>query len=152
MSIDRGRLSLRRRLPSGPDTVPQARRVAATALDSAPDTHRSVRGDVLLVVSELVSNAARHGRDPIELSVAVTPSHVRIEVTDSGDAQPLPVRRPAATSQSGRGLLIVDSIAASWGVSPEATGKTVWAEVPVSSTKSPDGLVTPIGTPRRSRP
>jgi anti-sigma regulatory factor (Ser/Thr protein kinase) len=123
----------RQRLSLSPDTVPQARRVAATALELAATIPRSVRGDVLLVVSELVSNAVRHGAGPIDLAVEVTPSHVRIEVSDSGTSGELPVQRPAPTSQSGRGLLIVDSIAAGWGVSPEPGGKTVWAEVPVSS-------------------
>jgi signal transduction histidine kinase len=145
VSMDRGGLGPRRRLPSGPDSVPQARRVAATALDSAPPVNRAVRGDVLLVVSELVSNAARHGSEPIDLAVDVTPSCVRIEVTDSGDPHPLPVRRVAPTSQSGRGLLIVDSIAESWGVSAEPVGKTVWAEVPVSSTKPTKGFARNLG-------
>jgi anti-sigma regulatory factor (Ser/Thr protein kinase) len=126
---DRERLrTVRHRLPAVPETVPHARRAAAAAMDAGVPVQEPVRSDVLLVVSELVSNAVRHGEGPIDLAVEVSTSHVHVEVTDQGDARPQPAR-PAAMSQSGRGLLIVDSIADAWGVSVEPHGKTVWADL-----------------------
>lgn len=89
-----------------------------------------------LIVAELATNAALHGRVPgrsFRLTLAVvTPSTLRIEVTDTrGDH--LPVRAMAtaeAPAESGYGLLLVEELADRWGV---RTGpvpcKTVWAEL-----------------------
>jgi anti-sigma regulatory factor (Ser/Thr protein kinase) len=132
---DRVRLrTARLRLPAVADTVPQARHAAAVAMDSGPPLPGPVRADVLLLVSELVSNAVRHGEGPIDLAVGVSTSRVRVEVTDQGDGQPLPPRLPPVTSQSGRGLLIVEAIADTWGFTVKPTGKTVWADVVVPQT------------------
>ncbi|MGW4319488.1 ATP-binding protein [Streptomyces sp. NPDC004684] len=84
------------------------------------------------IVAELAANAATHGRD-IRLLVYVVGDTLRIEVTNTrGDRLP---RRAAdagdgAESESGRGLLLVDSLADRWGVVPgPPPRKTVWAEV-----------------------
>jgi sodium/proline symporter len=141
MAVKGVRLRARRRLlDAGPDVVAQARFLAAGTLDDAV-VSLPVRADVLLVVSELVSNAARHTSGPISLAVAVTGQSILVEVTDSGDSHPpLTPRQPEPTSLSGRGLLIVDVIADRWGVWPEPEGKTVWAEI---NRVEPAGLPLP---------
>jgi len=115
--------------PAAPETVLLARRRAATLLDADRRVPSITRADVLLVVSELVSNAVRHGVGPVELELDVGPGQVHIEVGDQGPSRPPPARKPAATSQNGRGLLIVDAIASAWGVRAHDPGKTVWADI-----------------------
>ncbi|MFF4247035.1 ATP-binding protein [Streptomyces sp. NPDC001822] len=83
-----------------------------------------------LVVAELASNAVRHGRlegRGFRLALVRLPSGgIRIEVTDPRGER-LPVR-----SGDGLGMLVVDELAADWGVRPfPPSGKTVWAEISV---------------------
>ncbi|GHG30050.1 ATP-binding protein [Streptomyces hydrogenans] len=88
------------------------------------------------IVAELANNAVTHGHVPgrdFRLRTIVTGSALRIEVTDTrGDRVPLAGgRSPAA--ETGRGLLIVEALARTWGVSSgPAPQKTVWAEMPLS--------------------
>ena len=81
-----------------------------------------------VMTSELVTNALLHGTGPITLGVDCGPAQVRVEV---GDADPRRPALPAAddASESGRGLLIVDALARSWGVDDASPGKTVWFEI-----------------------
>jgi anti-sigma regulatory factor (Ser/Thr protein kinase) len=123
--------------PAAPETVLLARRRTATLLDAERDVPSLTRADILLVVSELVSNAVRHGVGPVELQLTVGPELVHIEVSDQGPSRPPPARWPAATSQNGRGLLIVDAIASAWGVTTHDPGKTVWADVALSTRERP---------------
>ncbi|MFE7751411.1 ATP-binding protein [Streptomyces sp. NPDC057428] len=81
-----------------------------------------------LVVAELASNAVRHGRlegRGFRLTLVRLPgAGLRIEVTDPRGER-LPVR-----SASGLGMVVVDALAADWGVRPfPPSGKTVWAEM-----------------------
>jgi anti-sigma regulatory factor (Ser/Thr protein kinase) len=117
--------------PAAPETVLLARRRAATLLDADRRVSSVTRADVLLVVSELVSNAIRHGVGPVEFDIDVRPGRVHVEVGDQGPSRPEPARRPAATSQNGRGLLIVEAIASAWGVTAQGPGKRVWADIDV---------------------
>jgi len=85
------------------------------------------------VVAELAANAATHGRVPgrdFRLTLYVVADTLRIEVTDTrGDRLPQP-QLPAADTESGRGLVLVDALADKWGVAPGLPPrKTVWAEV-----------------------
>jgi anti-sigma regulatory factor (Ser/Thr protein kinase) len=85
----------------------------------------------LLIVSELVTNAVRHGRPDIVLSVEMLSDRIRIEVRDGNDAVPtVPAEDPAVDRPTGRGLLIVAATASDWGVvSTGEPGKCVWAEI-----------------------
>jgi anti-sigma regulatory factor (Ser/Thr protein kinase) len=105
-------------------SVPEARHFASGVLPSSCWAE-----DVTLLVSELASNAVRHARTPFRVTVACDGTVVRIEVSD-GDRHVPVARVPPADAVSGRGLLIVDALAASWGVEPTATGKTMWLELP----------------------
>jgi anti-sigma regulatory factor (Ser/Thr protein kinase) len=81
--------------------------------------------DATLLTSELVTNAVRHGRPPVRLAIAVADQGLIVSVLDAGvDLPHLVEARPEATG--GRGLHIVDTIADTWGVTPDAAGKAVW--------------------------
>jgi anti-sigma regulatory factor (Ser/Thr protein kinase) len=113
----------RRSYPGEVASVPRARHFIASALHGLPDP---VKESVILMVSELATNAVRHTGHRFTVFVEVAHGAVRVEVTDPGPG--LPIKRyPAPTDLSGRGLRIVESLANQWGVEPASpTGKTVW--------------------------
>ncbi|AEM88411.1 ATP-binding region ATPase domain protein [Streptomyces violaceusniger Tu 4113] len=84
----------------------------------------------LLVLSELITNAVRHARVPgrqIETRYLHQGDKVRLEVHDAADQLPK-LRTPTPESVRGRGLVLVESLADHWGVTPRAAvGKAVWA-------------------------
>lgn len=84
--------------------------------------------DAVLVADELVSNAHRHGRASrtARFSLIDEGRCVRIEVDDASTRQPK-LRVPDRSG--GRGLVLVDRLASSWGVRNYADHKTVWAEL-----------------------
>jgi serine/threonine-protein kinase RsbW len=88
--------------------------------------------DAVLVLSELVTNALRHGRGDVVCHVAVSAdgTHIHAAVTDAGGGMPV-LREPDPTRIGGVGLQIVDHVANRWGVSWFPCGKTVWASIPV---------------------
>lgn len=91
-----------------------------------------VGGDVELVASELVNNAVVHAATPLTVIVRYLGDVVRVEVGDGSSELPLP--RAATTDEfSGRGLLIVDSLASAWGTLPTRAGKRVWFELPAEA-------------------
>ena len=83
-----------------------------------------------LVVSELLTNAARQSEDPVDVVLSCVESVLRIEVTDTSHRMPeLPVQDVDSEATSGRGLLLVQELADRWGVQSEGLGKRVWAEI-----------------------
>ncbi|MFE3556995.1 ATP-binding protein [Streptomyces sp. NPDC059193] len=87
--------------------------------------------DVLLVVSELLTNASLHAGGCIEL--ALTAGEVlRIEVLDGTTAPPRPHPAPQRGLPGGHGLYIVDRLSDRWGTITGENGKAVWAEVEAS--------------------
>jgi anti-sigma regulatory factor (Ser/Thr protein kinase) len=85
------------------------------------------RNKVMLIVSELVSNAFVHGQGTIVLSVRRVDDVLRIEVRDEGRPARIDVVPEEQRSNRGRGLWIVEQLASDWGT-VEGTGR-VWAEV-----------------------
>jgi anti-sigma regulatory factor (Ser/Thr protein kinase) len=90
------------------------------------------QSEAVLVLSELVANAIRHGSGDIDVRLRRTADAVRIEVTDAGSADGVAAQEPDMSSPTGRGLAIVEHFVTAWGVRelPEG-GKTVWAALPV---------------------
>ncbi|MGV9879072.1 ATP-binding protein [Streptomyces sp. NPDC003006] len=92
---------------------------------------RAAAEDVLLVVSELVTNACLHAEGPDELWLSCDGEVLRIEVSDRGAGQPAPRTPHRAGRPGGHGMFIVQRLCLDWGVvrTPGGTGKTVWAEL-----------------------
>jgi anti-sigma regulatory factor (Ser/Thr protein kinase) len=84
------------------------------------------RDDVVLIVSELVTNALLHGAGPPSLRLSGTTVRVRIEVTDHSPVLPA-IRKSGA--DGGWGLPMVEHLARKWGAYPEGDGKVVWCEM-----------------------
>ncbi|MFD8009084.1 SpoIIE family protein phosphatase [Streptomyces sp. NPDC058955] len=83
---------------------------------------------VELIVSELVTNAVRHGAPPVALRLLRGESALTVEVRDGAATAPH-LRHAKAGDEGGRGLHICSTLADAWGVRYEAEGKTVWAEI-----------------------
>ena len=81
------------------------------------------------VVGELAANACFHARTPFSVSLLYADRDVSVEVTDGSAALPMlpPGTHP---DEAGRGLVMVDQMAAAWGVRSTSRGKVVWAELP----------------------
>ncbi|MBP8537518.1 ATP-binding protein, partial [Streptomyces sp. MK37H] len=117
--------------------VPRARDFTRQALrdwgwlPAATADHRAAAEDVLLVVSELVTNACLHADGPEELRVSCNAKVLRLEVVDLGTGTPAPRTPHRAGRPGGHGMFIVQRLCLDWGVvrNVEGTGKTVWAEL-----------------------
>ncbi|MEU2851288.1 ATP-binding protein [Streptomyces syringium] len=100
-------------------------------LPAASADHRAAAEDVLLVVSELVTNACLHANGPDELRVAFAGKVLRLEVVDLGSGTPTPRHPHRAGRPGGHGMFIVERLCLDWGVvrNEGGNGKTVWAEL-----------------------
>ncbi|GGZ53226.1 SpoIIE family protein phosphatase [Streptomyces bluensis] len=154
-------------LPGGPLAPGAARRFARAGLDEwaglalpgAESLTDRLVDDVLVVVSELVTNAVVHAGTDVELLCRLEPpeppdeeaAHVVVEVSDhhparavrdEGAERPYSTERPHGTEPSygtpeyGRGLRLVSALCDAWGITYRTGVKTVWARLPV------DGAVT----------
>lgn len=104
-------------------------------LPAATADQQAAAEDVLLVVSELVTNACLHASGPEELRIGSSRKLLRLEVVDLGSGSPAPRTPHRAGRPGGHGMFIVQRLCLDWGVvrSPEGTGKTVWAELAAPS-------------------
>jgi serine/threonine-protein kinase RsbW len=83
--------------------------------------------DAELLVSELVTNALRHGQGEISLRARVDEEHLRVEVIDAGSGFAHDLRQSDVEQVGGWGLDIVDVVSSRWGVLEGATH--VWFEL-----------------------
>ena len=91
-----------------------------------------------LVLTELVTNALRHARGQMQIRIEAHQDRLTLSVTDSvRPTGPLTPQHVGPASQSGRGLIIVDTLSSAWGVQEELVGKTVWAQLPVPPSSWP---------------
>ncbi|MEU0655923.1 ATP-binding protein [Streptomyces albogriseolus] len=104
-------------------------------LPAATADRRAAAEDVLLVVSELVTNACLHAEGPDLLTITCDRKVIRLEVTDRGTGQPSPRTPHRAGRPGGHGMFIVQRLCLDWGVqrTPDVAGKTVWAELATPS-------------------
>ncbi|MYS32870.1 ATP-binding protein [Streptomyces sp. SID4920] len=116
-------------LPRGPDSVRAARRLVGLAL-TVWGMDPGLRDSAQLVTSELVTNAVRHTRRAVRVTVTrLDGDRVKVAVVDLALTHPAP-RSAGADQESGRGLQIVAALAKrQWGVDTLAFGKRVWAVV-----------------------
>ncbi|HSI93660.1 MAG TPA: ATP-binding protein [Jiangellaceae bacterium] len=122
------RAALRVPLSTAAGEVSRARRMVSEWIrDHAV---RASEENAVLLVSELVTNALRHGRPPMELRIRpLRAGGIRLEVLDSA-GDDLPIRNlPQPDAVTGRGVGIVAALSNRWGSEPVAAGKLVWAEI-----------------------
>ncbi|GAA3082838.1 ATP-binding protein [Streptomyces rectiviolaceus] len=79
--------------------------------------------NVILAVSELVTNGIQHGHGAVGLKVICSDGALRVEVTD-GNPRPAQLAEADDDDLSGRGLFLVAVLAHNWGVSPD--GHITW--------------------------
>jgi len=85
---------------------------------------------IVLLASELATNAVLHARTEYEVRVSLIEGEtIRMEVFDHNSRLPSIASVPTDAT-SGRGLLIVQALASSWGIDNHSDGKTVWFELP----------------------
>ena len=124
--VDDRRCAQRHQIPLADSVRSPARARQATA-DMVTRLHLEPMGDdLVLVVSELVTNAVRHAEPPVSLELQADEHRVTVAVADGSPGRPTP-RRPADDAEGGRGLSMIDLLAAEMGVRPSPPGKTVWA-------------------------
>lgn len=116
-------------LPHTTQSVRRARRTIAAFLDPS-EVPGAVVEDVLLLVSELVTNAFVHAGSPAVVRLDADLERIKVAVADRNSQKKPSVREPDPSSSSGRGVLLVDRLAARWGVESQCTGKVVWFELP----------------------
>ena len=114
-------------LPPRPQAVSDSRDRLRSSCAHLP---RAVLDDALLLTSELVTNAVRHGDGDITCRLWPGPDVLRLEVSDGNGSLPREVDR-GPVADSGRGLRIVATVASRWGAVPTQPdgGKTVWFEL-----------------------
>ena len=83
-----------------------------------------------LLTSELVTNAIKYGGSTAVLEAHAPGGTLRVAVRDDNPSLPVVGTQPELTAESGRGMLLVQALAARWGVeeSPDG-GKSVWFEL-----------------------
>ncbi|MFE3638423.1 ATP-binding protein [Streptomyces cellostaticus] len=120
---------LRRRLGRADlRAVPEARRELRDLLRHWGRPGRSEIAELL--TSELVTNALVHtDRDAVLTAVVSAGGGLRVEVRDFVARVPLPRTPVTDEDTNGRGLVLVESLADSWGVRPHEAGKSVWFEL-----------------------
>jgi hypothetical protein len=125
---------------------PDRLRLGLSPVDSAAATARrlvdramaqwnlpALRDTARLVVTELVSNAVRHGTatatSAVEVTLARQADAVYVSVRDRSRRLPRPGGPVPPTVEGGRGLLVVGIMSRAWGATPTVDGKVVWASL-----------------------
>jgi len=113
-------------LPPRLEAATQARRhvrqkLVAWELDDLVDP-------VVLLTSEVVTNALLHAGTVITVAVRRDGQGVRVEVGDGSGVQPVQ-RRRSTTATTGRGVQLLESVSDGWGSTAAGEGKLVWFRV-----------------------
>jgi anti-sigma regulatory factor (Ser/Thr protein kinase) len=112
-----------RAFASQTQSIRACRRFVAAALSDAPvdDVDK-----LLLIVSELATNAVQHAATPFVVEVIVSPKRSCVSVRDRSK-EGVGTSATPMDSETGRGLNVVDALSDEWGVRWTAQGKVVWA-------------------------
>jgi anti-sigma regulatory factor (Ser/Thr protein kinase) len=109
------------------DSVAAVRQLVAAHLERVSAERRNV---VVLVASELASNAVRHAHTPYRVELRMNGA-ARIAVQDRGAGVPR-LQYPRPDDTGGRGLFLVSRLSARWDVEWLDDSKVVWVEVALS--------------------
>ena len=115
------------------ELAPKASSVRAARLFAADvlgddGVESSVIELAVLLVSELVTNAAVHARSGVRITVYVDAHWVRVEVEDEGAGEPV-IGTLTPDQVKGRGLAVVDRLSTDWGTDLHDDHKVVWFEI-----------------------
>jgi CheY-like chemotaxis protein/anti-sigma regulatory factor (Ser/Thr protein kinase) len=126
---DVGRTAVRyetARFEADVSTVPQARDFVRRWLHEWGASH--VFDEASLIVTELAANAVLHAGSPYVVRLSHSAGVVRFAGADGdvGTPEPQPF---SAVAESGRGIVLVSAISASWGIEDQPRGKVTWAEL-----------------------
>ncbi|MCX5269394.1 ATP-binding protein [Streptomyces sp. NBC_00199] len=122
------------RCPAVTASIAAARHWARDCLEGfgGPLRRHAVIQTAELLVSELMTNAIRHGAGPPLIRLTWTSQLLRIAVSDDSNRWPC-MRATRNTEPGGFGMQLLERLALRWGVTPEHPGKTVWAELSLAS-------------------
>jgi PAS domain S-box-containing protein len=135
--------AIRAALPRNPAAAARARRLTAEALAGWElDQAGTLLPTAQLLVSELVTNAVLHGSSEIEFQLRRGRDALWVEV---GDRNPNPpqLRQARPDDEGGRGIALVQELAAAWGTRPTPAGKVVWLRLDLGPDLGPDLGVDP---------
>jgi anti-sigma regulatory factor (Ser/Thr protein kinase) len=116
-----------RRFEPTPFAAPMARRFVNEVLAGWARPALVETAD--LVVSELVSNAVRHGRQRFTVVLTLWHDSVRVAVVDPSPRLPTVRADDPDVSTGGRGMHLIEAVSRRWGTQVHEGGKTVWAEI-----------------------
>jgi anti-sigma regulatory factor (Ser/Thr protein kinase) len=118
---------LKARFPADVTAPASARTFVTGELEAAlSDDQEAWAADVVLVVSELVTNSVRAGARSIDVDLRADDARIDVKVVDDAPGWPTP-RTAAQEDLNGRGLAIVEELAHRWTTSPGSPGKSVTA-------------------------
>ncbi|GAP49161.1 SpoIIE family protein phosphatase [Streptomyces azureus] len=122
-ALDPGRIAAWE-LPADPALVGEVRASAMRRLSDWGLDETAFAAE--LILSELITNAIRHGTGPIRVRLLYGRTLI-CEVSDASNTAPH-LRRAASTDEGGRGLFLVAQLSQSWGTRYLSEGKVIWAE------------------------
>ncbi|KUN23581.1 PAS sensor protein [Streptomyces antibioticus] len=111
-----------------PQAVGHARRFTRRTLRSW-NVPEDAQDTVLLIVSELVTNALVHTDGRVRLDLILVNHRLRVAVADASPRTPVKPTSIGWEATGGRGILLVEAMSAAWGSLPVSGGKQVWSEV-----------------------
>ncbi|MEU3917810.1 SpoIIE family protein phosphatase [Streptomyces sp. NPDC029004] len=117
-----------------PDAVAHARRFTSRTLRSWQVTEEA--DTILLIVSELVTNALVHTQGQVRLDFTLAGARLRVAVSDTSPRAPVKPSNVNWDATGGRGILLVQAVSAAYGSVPLSGGKQVWADVALSPRNS----------------
>ncbi|MGW1024556.1 SpoIIE family protein phosphatase [Streptomyces sp. NPDC002577] len=112
-----------------PEAARHARRFTRRTLRKWAVTRET--DTVLLVVSELVTNALVHTEGPVRLDLTRIEDRLRVAVADASPRTPVKPANLGWEATGGRGILLVEAVSAAWGTVPAGGGKQVWCEIAI---------------------
>ena len=122
-------------VPAESESVPLGRRRLARWMPK----HFRCGEDALMVLSELLTNAVRHGAAgrSVEVLVECRDSGLQVRVDNEGGGVPMP-RSVLASDEHGHGLVLVAGLSREWSYQQRSTGPdcsitSAWAIVPYES-------------------
>jgi hypothetical protein len=129
-------VTVRRRFAAKPDSVAGSRLFAA---EQCADLAQEIREAIVLMVSELATNAVVHAVSGFDVLIDRSSAQVRVSVTDEGRGVPM-LHTPEIDEPHGRGLRVVQALSHRWGTIEQTggLGKSVWFTIDLSGSVDAD--------------